>query len=148
MARIKMKTKDLQRLLVERDKLVEQMEALRHRIGGLELAISVLEKDDDDEASKPQRGARGKTKELILSLLQEVGTTGLNATTAVELAKRRNMELARGTAASTLSRLKNDGVVLYEDDRYRLKEFPRPKVVGIQGVAATGVAGSLKASQG
>jgi hypothetical protein len=129
MGRSKMKTKDLQRLLAERDKLMEQMEALKHRIGGLELAISLLDREDDD-APVRERGKRGKTKELILSLLQEAGTTGLNATTAVEMAKRRNENLARGSAASTLSRLKSEDVVTYDGDRYRLTDL-RPKLMPV-----------------
>lgn len=121
-----------QRLLEERDRLLQELEALKHRIGGLELAISLLEKEDDDQPGDETSG-RGKAKELLLDLLREVGTTGLNASTAVEIAARRGKKLARGTAASTLSRLKADGVVTHENDRYRLVEITRPKVAGIGG---------------
>ena len=130
MSRAKMKAKDLQRLVEERDKLLAQMAAMKHKIEGLELAMSVLEHDDDaDQSPKKERGARGKTKELVLSLLKESGTTGLNAASAVEMALRRAVNLPRGTAASTLSRLKADGVALYDGDKYRLVEFTRPRVV-------------------
>lgn len=144
-----MKAKNVQRLIDERDKLVDDMEALKHRIGGLELAISLLEKDDDGQAENGTSG-RGKAKELLLDLLKEAGTTGLNATTAVEIAARRGKKLQRGTAASTLSRLKTDGVVLHEHDRYRLVEFARPKIAAVSGswanVTSGAAAGNIKAS--
>jgi hypothetical protein len=147
MARAKMKAKDLQRLMKERDKLFLEMQALRNKIEGLELAMTVLEKEDDgDETSGNERAGRGKTKELVLSLLKQAGTTGLNAVSAVEMAKTRGFELARGTAASTLSRLKADGVAKHDGERYRLAEFERPRVA-IVGVASTGSAGTLKTSQ-
>jgi hypothetical protein len=126
-----------QRLLEERDRLLQELEALRHRIGGLELAISLLEKEDEDQSGDEKTSGRGQAKELLLDLLREAGTTGLNATTAVEIAARRGKKLARGTAASTLSRMKADGVVTHENDRYRLVEITRPKV-GTIGVGGTG----------
>jgi hypothetical protein len=144
MARVKMKAKDVQRLVAERDKLLDQIEALKHRIGGLELAISLLERDDDEQPSQP-RGARGKTKELVLSLLKDAGTSGLNALSAVQMAELRNATLARGSAASTLSRLKADGAVAYDGDRYRLMEFTRPKVAVVQSTT-TDVFERLKAA--
>jgi hypothetical protein len=132
MARTKMKTKDLQRLLDERNKLFEQMEALKNKISGLELAITLLEKHDDSDQREPRStSGRGKGKDLIIGLLKEAGTTGLNAKSAVEFATTRNIELARGTAAATLSRLKAAGVVTYDGDRYRLVEFTRPKLAAV-----------------
>jgi hypothetical protein len=146
MARTKMKAKDIQRLVEERDKLLDQMAALKHRIEGLELAMSLLEQDDENLSKQP-RGERGKTKELLLSLLQEAGTSGLNAASAVEIAARRNISLPRGTAASTLSRLKADGVAVYDGERYRLAEFTRPKLATVHEASATlAGSGNLKAS--
>jgi hypothetical protein len=141
---------NMQRLLDERDRLLGELEALRHKIGGLELAISLFEREDDDPPAKGTSG-RGKAKELLLDLLREVGTTGLNASTAVEIASRRGVKLARGTAASTLSRLKADDVVTYEGDRYRLRDLARPKPGAatpnggtMHGVAALTGVGTLR----
>jgi hypothetical protein len=112
------RTRDMKRLLEERDRLLREAEALDQKIDGLNLAISVLEREDD----QPDRRAsgRGKTKELLVTLLKEAGATGLNANSAVEMAARRGIALARGTAASTLSRLKQNGVANYDGERYRL----------------------------
>lgn len=117
---------NVRKLIDQRDRLLVEAEALRNKIAGLELAISLIEQDSAPSTpAEPQR--RGNVKELLIDLLREVGTIGLNANSAVEMAARRGMILARGTAASNLSRMKADGVVTHNDDRYRLPEFSRPK---------------------
>jgi hypothetical protein len=113
------RTKDMKRLIEERDRLITEAAALQHKIDGLNLAISILEREDDEQPHNRMSG-RGKTKELLISLLKEAGATGLNANSAVEMAERKGIRLARGTAASTLSRLKHDGVVTHDGERYRL----------------------------
>jgi hypothetical protein len=145
---------NMQRLLDERDRLLAEMDALKHKISGLELAISLFEREENDQP-KRATSERGKTKELLIDLLRDVGTTGLNARSAVEVAARRGVTLARGTAASTLSRLKRDGVAVYDGDRYRLKDLARPKPATVangggtvSGVAAMAAAGTLRASSG
>jgi len=124
--------KDIQRLLVERDRLRSQLasytERMNGEIAGIERAISMLQGDGETTSSPEptgERAGRGKAKTLLLDLLREVGTSGLNATVAEEIAKRRSLDLKRGTAASNLSRLKADGVVVYDGDKYRLPEFAR-----------------------
>jgi hypothetical protein len=141
---------NMQRLLDERDRLLSEMDALKHKISGLELAISLFEKEDD--GPKIATSERGKTKELLIDLLREVGTTGLNARTAVEVAARRGVTLPRGTAASTLSRLKRIGVAVYDGERYRLKDLARPRPAAVanggpvSAIAAMAGVGSLRAS--
>lgn len=116
----------VQRLIDERTRLLIEIEALKNKIAGIELAISLLQQGDSDIAPEARdTSKRGNAKTLILDLLREVGTTGLNANTAVEIAARRGVVLQRGTAASNLSRLKADEIVIYDGDKYRLPEFTR-----------------------
>jgi hypothetical protein len=123
--------KNIQLLLAERDALRVQLReftaTMTGRIEGIERAISVLQQYDNDETGNVADGdakqGRGEAKALLLDLLREVGASGLNATMAEDIAKRRGKVLKRGTAASNLSRLKQDGIVLYDRDRYHLKEF-------------------------
>jgi hypothetical protein len=122
--------KNIQRLIDERDKLRRELAdftvGMTGRIAGLERAIALLQQDDDDPSSPDdEKAGRGEAKGLLLDLLREVGTTGLNAAMAEEIAQRRGLVLKRGTAASNLSRLKADGVVVHDGDRYRLPEFAR-----------------------
>lgn len=114
-----------QRLLAERDRLLRQREALENQIAGLERAISLFDREDVDPPQAQSSHVRGKVKSLVLDLLREVGTTGLNAQTATDLADRRGVSLGRDSVSSLLSRLKKDGVVSYDGDRYRLMEFSR-----------------------
>ena len=113
-----------QRLLEERANLLRQKEALENQITGIERAIALVSGDSAEPPAVQAAGTR-KTgaKRIVLDLLHDVGTTGLNATAAVELAGRRGSVLDKATASSLLSRLKRDGVVTYDGDRYRLPEF-------------------------
>jgi hypothetical protein len=111
---------DMQRLIAQRDQLLKEIEALRNKVAGIEMAITLLESDSSIKASgKRQSGL----KTLILNLLEEAGTTGLNAAAAVEMANRRGVTIQLGSVSSTLSRFKKDNVVDYDGDRYRLLKF-------------------------
>lgn len=110
------------RLLKERDALIRDKEAIENRILGLERAIALIG-DDASTIASVQHGRRTATKGIVLDLLRDVGTTGLNAITAVDLASQRGVTLDRASISSLLSRLKKDDVVAYDGERYRLKEF-------------------------
>jgi len=125
-ARVSPKMKANVKMLVEeRDRLLAQVEALKHKISGLELAISMLDRDDAGQSVATDTSKRGNAKALLIDLLKEAGTTGLNANSAVEIAARRGIKLERGTAASNLSRMKAEGAVSYDGEKYRLPEFAR-----------------------
>jgi len=113
------------RLLDERDMLLRQREAIDNQIAGLERAIALV---GDDATQSPQQrpigtGKRTATKAIVLDLLRDVGTTGLNAQVAVDLANKRGVTLDRASVSSLLSRLKADGIVAFDGDKYRLNEF-------------------------
>lgn len=117
------------RLLQERDALIKQKEALENQIAGLELAISLV--DDDSGGASLKSGKRIATKGVVLDLLRDVGTRGLNAQTAVDLANKRGVTLDRASVSSLLSRLKKDEIVVFDNEVYRLKEFaPRDHAGG------------------
>lgn len=109
-------------LIQERDQLLKQREALNNQIIGLERAISLAGGEEPIAATKPS-GRRVNNKGIVLKLLEEAGTTGLNAVSAVEMASRRGVSLDRNSVSSLLSRLKADNIVVYDGDRYRLANF-------------------------
>jgi hypothetical protein len=111
---------DMQRLISQRDQLLKEIEALRNKVAGIEMAISLLE---GDGAIKQSGKRQSGLKTVILNLLEEVGTLGLNATSAVEMANRRGMTIQAASVSSTLSRFKKDELVVYDGDRYRLAKF-------------------------
>ncbi len=115
---------NVQRLIDQRDKLLREIEAIKNKVWGLEMAISLLESPADREPSRSGASVKG----VLLDLLNECGTTGLNAISAVEMANRRGVTLKQASVSATLSRFKADGIVDYDGDRYRLKEY-RPDTV-------------------
>lgn len=108
-------------LIRERDSLLRQREALDNQIMGLERAIALVGGDETIATTKPG-GRRTNTKGVVLKLLEEVGTSGLNAAIAVELASRRGVSLDRNSVSSLLSRLKSDTIVILDADRYKLAQ--------------------------
>ena len=124
-----------ERLIQERDELIRRREAIENQILGIERAISLIGRQESgDLDSEPLKtGTRANTKMIVLDLLKEAGTTGLNAQTAVALAEKRGVNLDRASVSSLLSRLKRDEIVTYDNERYRLKEFSRRPL----GVVAT-----------
>jgi len=115
---------DMQRLLDQRDQLLREMEALRNKVAGIEMAIQLLDGDAAGTTS-----SQTSVKAAVLDLLKEAGTTGLNATTAAQMASRRGISLHIGSVGSTLSRLKAMGVVVLLGNKYVLREYA-PKEEG------------------
>ena len=120
-------------LLYEKERLEQQMfrlfeqgEAIRNKIAGIDMALAILQRGDKPAEAD---GAVSATnlKVLLTDLAREAGSTGINSNTAVELANKRGIKLLRGSAASNLSRLKNDGALVHDGKVYRLPEFARPQ---------------------
>jgi hypothetical protein len=145
----------LKPLMRERDRLIDQWgrlndqaEAVSNKIQGLELAISIIQKGDggaddaDAEVAKPATNV----KALLLDLAREAKAEGLNANISVKMAAKRGVALKRGTAASNLSRLKTDGALVHDGQRYKLPEFARPKSSG--GFSVGGTGGTILGSTG
>lgn len=107
------------------------MNDIRSRLDGIRRDIEklqaqetlLLEMLDETPEPKSSRAAKGSVKTTVLDLLEVVGRRGLNAATAVELAKSSGTDLERGSVSSLLSRLKTDGVVVYDGSSYRLTKY-------------------------
>lgn len=126
MAKGKMKV-NLQLLVDQRTRLLAEIEALKNKVAGLEMAIALLGKGADDFAVS--EAPKAYLKATILDLLKEAAASGLNASTAVEYAARKGIKLNRGSVASNLSRMVKDRAIVYDGDKYRLPEFVRPVLV-------------------
>jgi hypothetical protein len=143
--RISRKNEEMKhRLLRERDLLLREKEAIENRIIGIERAIALIGEDETSEISSAGRGRRTATKGVILGLLKDVGTTGLDAASAVELANGRGVTLDRASVSSLLSRLKKDEIVTYDGEKYRLTEFTKSPTTPLWGHSATTVVGMPK----
>jgi hypothetical protein len=131
---VKIVTPGMKQLLREKERLAdqayrlfEQGEAIRNKIEGIEFAISMLEKGDQQAPVKTLVPV-ASVKALLLDFAREVGASGLNANIAVQMAEKKGVKLLRGTAASNLSRLKADKALLHDGKKYRLPEFIRPQL--------------------
>jgi hypothetical protein len=120
--------KDSMKALIEqRDRLLSEMEGLKNKIAGLDMAISILQ--NGPEASRQDlvpASRRTGVKGFVLDLLKERGANGLNAALTVEIAQRRGVLMDRASVSSLLSRLKQDNVVDYDGHTYRLRGFTPP----------------------
>lgn len=97
------------------------------RLAGIQRQIELLKSQEQmllELMGKPRchmgRAPRSSVKEEVLSLLIDAGKNGLNASTAIILADKKGVTLQRGTVSSLLSRLKNEGTVTHDGERYRL----------------------------
>jgi|GEM_PF-6364078 len=124
-------TAGLEKLLEKRESLIAQMDALKHKISGLEMAIELFDESPEIDLGTPTQNSRfvrppalSKTG-AIRRLLREAGIRGLDSRAVVEGALALGFELKLSSVASVLSRMKREGEVVYADGRYRLKEFTK-----------------------
>jgi len=114
----------LRRLMHQRDQLLNEIEALRNQVAGLDMAIGLVgETPAHQEAPLHERKIH--VSETIVALLREAGETGLKARATIELAADRGINLNRGSVYSLLSRMTRNGIVVHEDTFYKLSEFAR-----------------------
>lgn len=115
---------NMKALVEQRDRLLTELEALKNKIAGLDMAIAILQQNGPVATGEPARvSRRSGVKGYVLDLLKERGSAGLNAQLAVEIAGRRGVLMDRGSVSSLLSRLKQEDVLHYDGSLYRLKEF-------------------------
>jgi hypothetical protein len=114
----------MKKLIEQRDLLLREMDALKNKIVGLEMAIALVGGTGEPVETSRARSSTS-VKAVLIDLLSEVGTSGLTATQAVEMANRRGVTLNINSVSSTLSRFKGDGAVVRDGDRYTLKAFVR-----------------------
>ncbi len=109
-----------QTLVDERSRLTVELEALQNKIGGLDLAIELLNAGTRKREGAPPARSRG-ISETIRTLLKEAGDGGLTVQRTVELAAEHGQTINRTSVSSLLSRMKRDGEVVYRRKRYALK---------------------------
>jgi CRP-like cAMP-binding protein len=118
----------MNRLLEQRARLAAEIDALRNKLEGLDMAIQLLSSDDDttsseavhNDVSRPSR--RANVKGITLQLLEESGSEGLSSNDVVERAQNRGHSLDRGSVSSLLSRLKKEGTLIYDGTKYYLAQ--------------------------
>jgi hypothetical protein len=116
-------TSHVEHLIRQRDQLVLEMEALRNKIAGLDIAIQVISLGPEEAVRLKIRKPR--VTETIVTLLRESGEIGLKPMAVIGLAAQRGIDLNRGSVYAMLHRMERAGRIVREDGPYKLKEFAR-----------------------
>ena len=105
-------------------KLIEEKKAERDK---LNIEIAALEAGAKRMSGEPsiqkRRAPRSNVKNFVLQALEEFGAEGVNAASICEYAETKGRPLERGSVSSLLSRLKNEGITVYDGSLYRLAEY-------------------------
>lgn len=102
---------------------LDEVESLIRAMGG----ESAIEPAATPSAVAPSRTRRGDLNNIVLSLCEQAGGAGLSSAECVEKASKAGTALKPASVSSLLSRLKADGVLMYDGERYRLKRFAGPR---------------------
>ncbi len=106
----------------------ERLQEKRKELERVQAEISLLQDILAEAEGKPRQLKQTRTpiKKHVLSYLQKVGATGVSANTVLAMAAADGVELERASVSSLLSRLKAEGIVVYMNDKYLLKEVACP----------------------
>jgi hypothetical protein len=115
-----------------RDELaVVQAEIARLRIQE-ETLVRLLRKVSGEPAealATPQRKRSANVKPLVLDIMIKVGATGATSKEVDDAVRAANPAVATATVGSVLSRLKADGALVFDGERYFERKYapaPRP----------------------
>ena len=118
------------KLLDERRKqLKTELAALQARLNEVESLMRAMggEAPAEPVVGPPSRARRGDLNNIVLSLYEQAAEAGLSSSECVEKAEKAGTPLKAASVSSLLSRLKADGVLMYDGERYRLKRFAGPR---------------------
>lgn len=120
-----------------------QLEAVRSQIERLRVKEETLEellRQISGEPAPPEKVTRKRSpnvKPQVLAFMQEVRERGATTAEVDEAIRAQNETVAKDTVGSVLSRLKSDGALVYQGERYYDKRFApesRPFDGGLRAV--------------
>ena len=122
------------RLLEDRrNQLRAELGAVKARLDEVESLIRAMGGEDATKpaatlpAASPGRTRRGDLNNIVLSLCEQAAEAGLSSAECVDRASKTGTALKPASVSSLLSRLKADGVLMFDGERYRLKRFAGPR---------------------
>jgi hypothetical protein len=98
------------------------IEALQNQLVGVDAAMRAL----GAEGGMPPTPRRN-VKRTILEVVQEAGKAGVTASEVISRAAAKGRTLNAGSVASLLSRMKQDGVLTFDGERYCLAGVQGPQ---------------------
>ena len=115
-AREQMKT-----LEAELDRVRDQIQRLKIEEALLVKLISQMTNGDLPAKGKRQRSP--SVKPVVLDIMNEAGSAGATTADVDEKVRMKVPTVAKDTVGSILSRLKSDGALVYDGERYYEKRF-------------------------
>ena len=123
----------MQKLIEMRERLRHQIveseratEALRNELKGLEAAIVALGGSEAIAGNHLPMRRRRNVKATTMDLIVEAGSSGITAPEVVERAAAKGHDLHAGSVSSLLSRLKKEGTLTFDGERYFPKSAATP----------------------
>jgi hypothetical protein len=119
-------------VLVELRQREREIEALRNKLKGIEASIAAVGGQPQIEARRRNRNV----KQTVMDLIVDAGQRGITAIEVVERAALAGRQLDRPSVSSLLSRLKREGVLSFNGERYfpasgrEIESAPGLKIVG------------------
>lgn len=120
----KMIKDELARIRAEIEKLTAQEEVL----------LKILAQSEDGPTPAAPRRRSPNIKPLVLDLMSKAGFTGATSAEVDFSVRQRVPTVAKDTVGSILSRLKADGALTYDGERYYEKRFTPPPGGGLRAV--------------
>ena len=117
----------------ENMKLIQgELQRVRDEIATLRVKEALLEdllsKLSGEPAPKRVKTRSPNVKPLVLDIMHEAGVSGATSAEVDQLVREKVPTVAKDTVGSVLSRLKSDGALVHDGERYYEKQFaPEPK---------------------
>jgi hypothetical protein len=121
-------------LLIDISQRERELEALRNRLKGYDAAMAAA--TGTSVPPGPRRRTRRNVKGTVMDMIVEAGTAGVTAHEIVDKAAAGGRQLDRPSVSSLLSRLKREGVLSFDGERYHqanareVENSPSLKIVG------------------
>jgi hypothetical protein len=92
-----------------------------------EILVELIGEEGGETPQPPARRRSANIKPLVLDLMHKAGFTGATSAEVDYAVRLRVPTVAKDTVGSVLSRLKADGALTYDGERYYEKQFtPQP----------------------
>jgi hypothetical protein len=120
-------------LLTDINQRERELDALRNKMKGIDAAIAAI---TGTNIPDPRRRTRRNVKGTVMDLIVQAGKAGVTAHEIVDQAAVGGRQLDRPSVSSLLSRLKREGVLSFDGERYYpvagrdIENSPNLKVVG------------------
>lgn len=109
-----------------------ELQRVRAEIERLRIEEALLEKMLGKMSGSPEpKGSRARSpnvKPIVLDIMRDAGHSGATSAEVDRLVRQKVPTVAKHTVGSVLSRLKSDGALVHDGERYYEKQFaPEPK---------------------